>query len=198
MSSRILTLIIVLFLSKSSFTQRDSILEISSFDIKVGFGVGNKSHYGNFGVSANLFFVKNLSLKLSGGAAALNYGGFVGSIGCEIPFLYLMRSYFSIGGAWTYIGEGFDLLGDDDSNDYVTFNSSYMKNLKFYFGYSMLLKGQTLLTFEAGYSHALIPYQYYFGGPGTPTQKQHDNIQRGLSSGWMASVYINLLWSNQK
>lgn len=198
MSSKILIIISVFILSRISFSQQDSILKISPFDVKIGFGIGNKSHYGNFGFSTNIFFTKNLSLKLSTGTGGFNYGGIVGSIGCEIPFLYLKKSYLSIGGTWTYIGEGFDLLGDDESKDYVSYNTSYMKNLKIYCGYSLLLDNLTLLTFEAGYSHALIPYHYTFGGPGLASQKQHDNIRQGLKSGWMASVYVNFIWSKRK
>lgn len=188
-----LILVCILILSKTAFAQVDPLCEISPFDVKFSFGIGNKSHFGNFGASADLFFTKNISLKLSAGAGNLNYGGFVGSIGLNLPFIYFKKTSLSLGGVWTYIGEGFDVLGDDESNDWINYRSSNMKNLKFYIGYSLIVDNQTLLTLEAGYSHALIPYNYNFSGPGIPTQKQHFNIQRGLSSGWMASIHIGFL-----
>ena len=193
----VLIITLSVFMFNCQLGAQERMHEIKSFDVISGFGIGNKSHFGNIGITSNLYFTKNISLKFSAGLAAFNYGEGVISTGPEASFLYFKKGFISLGTAWTYIGEGSDILGDDDSNDYIWYHSSYMNNLKFYLGYSLIID-HAILRFEAGYSHALSQYNYIFSGPGTPTQKQHENIQRGLRSGWMATIYMNLWWSLKK
>jgi hypothetical protein len=162
-----------------------------------GMAIGNRSHVGNFGVSANLFFTKNIGIRVSCGVGPFNYLGGVISIGPEYSFFHSQKGFVSIGSTWSYFGGGSDILGDDDSNDYVWYSTSSMKSLKFYGSYSLKLEA-VFLTLEAGYSHNLTDYSYSFSGPGTATQKQHDSIKRRLSSGWMATVYLNVPWSLKK
>lgn len=163
---------------------------IAPFDIVVGLGGGNKSHFGNFGVTGNLYFNKHVSLKASAGVAAFNYGGGVVSVGPEASFLHTEKKFFSLGAMWCYTNDGFDLLGDDDSNDFVEYHTSNTKSARFFLGYTMFLDG-VYLRFDVGYSHVLSNYSYYFTGPGTPSEQQHERIQNGLDSGWLAAVYIN-------
>lgn len=195
MKNKIWATLCIVFCSLAVNAQNEEDFRFERWDLSSGMGIGNKSHYGIFGLNGNLYLGKHLSLKLAGGVGAFNYNGLVGSVGLEAPVLYVKNSFLSIGSAWTYLGEGFDVLGDDDSDDYVTYNTARMRNLKFYVGYSFQLEPGINLSTEVGYSYALTSASYYFGGPGVPNQNQIDKLERGLNSGWMASIYIQFLWN---
>lgn len=167
--------------------QNDSLL-IQPFDLKVEFGIGNKSHLGNLGVSSNFYFSRSISLRGSLGLAIFNYGSVIGSIGPEVTCIHWKQSHLSIGSTWSYIGGLFDIIGDDDSYDHFFYRTSNRQNLKLYMGYSRLLQSGVILTFQAGYSHTIGVPSYSFSGPSTPTDNDIQRIDRGLSSGWMATV----------
>lgn len=190
------SIIVSLLIAHSHLLAQEQPRVSQALDHVTGFGIGNKSHFGNFGFSSNLFLNKGLSLKLSAGVGAFNYGGTVLSAGAEQQLVRLRNHPLSLGGVYAYNAEGSDILGDDDSDDYVWWCSTYAHNLKAYLCYAIDFDG-AVLKIEAGYSHALTEASYAFSGPGTATQKQHKDVQRGLGSGWMASVYINY-WGSLK
>lgn len=181
------------FTSRGQNKEQDTQFALTPWDITIGLGIGNKSHLGNFGVTSDLYFTKNIGLKVSAGVAPFNFGGGVISFGPEASFLYHKKGFLSLGALWSYQGEGSDVLGDDDTSDHVWYKTSYVRSLKFYLGYCLNLERGAFLKFEAGYSHALTNPAYSFLGPGIATQEQKNQTQRGLSSGWMASVYVNLV-----
>lgn len=162
-------------------------------DLKFGIGIGNKSHVGNIGITSNFYLTKRISAKVSLGVGAINYGGGIVSFGPEIELFRIKSNIFSIGTTWTLSGKYLNILGDSDAPDNVSYNTSRMMYLRSYFAYSIDLNNISV-TFELGYSYALTKPNYYFSGPGIPTQKQINKLERGLKSGWLATISINGLF----
>ena len=185
-----LALLCFIFSLHINTNAQESADNLDRFDIVAGLGFGHKSHFGNFGITGNLYFNKYLSLQASAGVAALNYGGGIVSLGPELSFLHRPKGFVSIAGMWSYTSGRFDILGDDDSADYVSYQTSNSKGLRGFIGYT-IVRDAVFWRFETGYYHSLSNYSYFFGGPGTPTQKQLDDIETGLGSGFMASVSVN-------
>lgn len=161
------------------------------FDVSFSLGFGNKSHLGNFGLTSNLYFTKRVSLKVSAGVAAFNYSGLIASGGAEFVIAKLKGSQFSIGTVYSFLGAGSDRLGDDDSKDYVWYHSAPIQCIRSSLNYS-IINGQDVYSFELGSSFTITPIKYSFDGPGTPTQRQINNIERGLKSGWMVTITAGL------
>src|SRR5690554_400907 len=121
--------------------------QFQSLDLKFGIAIGNRSHVGNFGVTANLYITKRISTKFSLGAGAMNYGGGVISISPEIELLRVKNNIFSIGTTYTFSGKSFDILGDDEAINQVSYNTSKGSYLRSYLSYTIKLK-DVYLTFE--------------------------------------------------
>ena len=169
--------------------------QFQPLDLKFGVAIGNKSHVGNFGITANLYVTKRISTKVSLGAGTMNYGGGVISIGPEIEFLRVKNNIFSIGTTYTWSGKTYDVLGDDDAINKVSYNTSKGSYLRSFIAYTIKIK-YSYLSFEGGYSYAVTKPTYIFNG--IPSQKQIDNLERGINSGWLATISINGLFNLKK
>ena len=177
---RIIPILLIVTNSILAFGQLES-ERLKKFDIHIGFGVGTKSHVGNCGLTSNLFLLKNFNVKTSIGIGIPNYNGPIFSCGPEFCFAISKKCLFSFGSTWTYAGKYQDIIGDDNSQDYIWYFTGRNQYIRSFIGIGI---GKTAITkIELGYSYAIYTSTYSFDGPGIPTSKQISNISKGLNSG---------------
>lgn len=167
----------------------------SSYFIKAGIGIGYKSQFGNFGIDVGFPVVRNFFLTISAGMGPFNGNGGIISFGAAYTPINKENYQLTVRSMWSYADGSTDILGDDDSNNYVWYDASRMQYLTSFITYSRRIEKDVILSFHGGYRHALTNLNYGFSGPGTPTQKQKNWLSTGLSSGWTLSITINgLFW----
>jgi hypothetical protein len=182
-----LTFLILIF-SISLFSQDENSESHKRWDLLVGIGAGSKSHFGNFGITSNLYLSKYLSIKASAGTGALNNNGGILSGGLEFDFPIKKSNHILIGSCYTYSGSYYQVLNDElpTEKNVRTLECHYSRS---YVGYGLSIsEGVGILKFELGYSLPLSTPFFIMNGSGVWTQAEMIKFQKSLDSGLLISL----------
>lgn len=178
----------------TGFAQEETTPPLRKGTFIIGTAAGTRCAVGNWGISTNLFATKWLSLKLAGGIGLANFNGATGSAGPEI-FLPLAKQFYVCGSSvFTGTLGAYDVLGDDDTPDHHFFETGRGRYWRSSGGLVFSDKeGGMLFRLEAGYSHALKTPSYNLLGPAPWTTSQIQKVERGLGSGLLVSLSVDLI-----
>ncbi len=179
---------LILICSLSLFSQDENSGSNKRWDLLVGIGAGSKSHFGNFGITSNLYLTKFLSIKASAGTGALNNNGGILSGGLEFDFPIKKSNHLLLGSCYTYAGSYYQILNDEqqDEKHVRTLECHYIRS---YMGFGRSFSdGVGMLKLELRYSQPLLTPLYIVDGSLFWTQAEMIKFQKSLGSGLLISL----------
>lgn len=168
----------------SAFGQEHESSVFHKRSLLLGFGIGTKSHIGNWGLTSNYFVSRNVSIKLSAGGGQFNYNGFLLSVGPEYCKQITENKLLLLGSTWTVSSGTSDVI-DDESPTRREFEIRSNQYIRTYAGIAFVSEG-SVFRFEIGYSQVLFAPRYTFYD--VWTADQIEQIKRAMGSGLLVSI----------
>lgn len=173
-----------------SFSKNEDSLSISKNTLLVGIGVGNKSQFGNFGITSNYFFSKKFNLEFSVGLGMLNFNGVILSLGPEYFINLKKKMSCMIGAVYAYSSSAsgdIEVHSIDSPHYNINSGGQYLR------GYTGLLFNirRQIIRFEIGYSYALNIPKYEVSGPWKPAYTK--DLETGINSGFLFAISIQFM-----